>query len=120
MTVKKRYLRVVHALFIVFLLIQLLPDKLPAETYAAYAIWFAAGVEVMTLTVSAFIKKPVSLNLFLDIVGFIYGLLTVWVLATAKFNAIKASLFPPPGKVFRQFILDYDKILVNIDRKSVV
>ena len=32
MTIKKRYFRVVHALFIVLLLIQLLPDKLKGET----------------------------------------------------------------------------------------
>ena len=67
-----------------------------------------------TLILSALIKKPASLNLFVDIVAFIYGLLIAWTLATAKFNILKASLFPPPGKVFWQFIGDYDKILTNI------
>ncbi len=114
MTVKQRYLRVVHALFIVFLLIQFLPDRLVTDTYAGYAIWFAVGIEVLTLIVSALIKKPVSLNLFVDIVGFVYGLLIAWTLATAKFSVLKPALFPPPGKVFRQFIEDYDKILINI------
>ena len=114
MTLKKRYLRVVHALFIVFLLIQLIPDSLTTDTAAAYSIWFVVGVEVLTLIISAFIKKPVSLNLFVDIVGFIYGLLIAWTLATAKFNLLKPALFPPPGRVFAQFIEDYDKILVNI------
>ena len=110
----KRYFRVVHGLFAVLLLIQFLPDKLTTETYVSYVIWFAVGVEVLTLILSAFIKKPASLNLFTDIVGFIYGLLIAWTLATAKFNLLKAALFPPPGKVFWQFIDDYDKILVNI------
>ena len=114
MTLKKRYLRVVHALFIVFLLIQLIPDSLTTDTAAAYSIWFVVGVDVLTLIISAFIKKPVSLNLFVDIVGFIYGLLIAWTLATAKFNLLKPALFPPPGRVFAQFIEDYDKILVNI------
>ena len=110
----RRYFRVVHALFIVFLLIQLIPDKLTTETYAAYSIWFVIGVEVLTLVVSALIKKPVALNLFVDIVAFIYGLLIAWTLATAKFSLLKPALFPPPGRVFWQAIADYDKILVNI------
>jgi len=114
MTVKQRYLRVVHGLFIVFLLIQLIPDKLTTETYAGYAIWFVIGVEVLTLIISALIKKPASLNLFVDIVAFIYGLLIAWTLATAKFSILKPALFPPPGKVFWQAVEDYDKILVNI------
>ena len=110
----KRYFRVVHGLFFVLLLIQFLPDRLTTDTYAHYGIWFAVGVEVITLIFSALIKKVESLNLFTDIVGFIYGLLIAWTLATAKFNLLKAALFPPPGKVFWQFVDDYDKILVNI------
>ncbi len=110
----KRYFRVVHGLFFVLLLIQFLPDRLTTDTYAPYGIWFAVGVEVITLIFSALIKKVESLNLFTDIVGFIYGLLIAWTLATAKFNLLKAALFPPPGKVFWQFVDDYDKILVNI------
>ena len=110
----RRYFRVVHALFAVLILIQFLPDKLTTDTYASYVIWFAAGIEVLTLIVSALIKKPESLNLFVDIVGFIYGLLIAWVLATAKFNLLKPALFPPPGKVFWQFIGDYDKIITNV------
>ena len=102
----RRYFRVVHILFAVLLLIQLLPDQLATETYASYAIWFAVGVEALTLIASALIKKPAALNLFVDIVAFIYGLLIAWTLATA--------LFPPPGKVFWQFTGDFDKILTNI------
>ena len=110
----RRYFRVVHGLFAVLILIQFLPDQLQTETYIFYVIWFAVGVEILTLILSAVIKKTASLNLFTDIVGSIYGLLIAWTLATAKFNLLKAALFPPPGKVFRQFINDYDKILVNI------
>ena len=110
----RRYFRVVHVLFAVLMLIQLLPDQLATETYASYAIWFAVGVEALTLIASALIKKPAALNLFVDIVAFIYGLLIAWTLATAKFNILKAALFPPPGKVFWQFTGDFDKILTNI------
>ena len=114
MTLKKRYLRTVHFLFIALLLVQLLPDKLTTDTYAGYVIWFAVGVEILTLIVSALIKKPLGLTLFVDIVSFIYGLLIAWTLATAKFNLLKPSLFPPPGRVFWQLIGDYEKIITNI------
>ena len=109
-----RYFKVVHGLFAILILIQFLPDKLSSETYASYVIWFAVGVEVFTLVFSFFIKKMENLNLFVDIIAFIYGLLIAWTLATAKFNILKTALFPPPGKVFWQFIGDYDKILTNI------
>ena len=79
-----------------------------------YVIWFAVGVEILTLIVSALIKKPLGLTLFVDIVSFIYGLLIAWTLATAKFNLLKPSLFPPPGRVFWQLIGDYEKIFTNI------
>ena len=91
MTFKKRYLRLVHLLFIVLLLIQLLPDKLSGDTYAQYVVWFAVGVEILTLIVSSFIKKPIGLTLF-----------------------VKPALFPPPGRVFWQLIGDYEKIITNI------
>lgn len=114
MTLKNRYLKVVHALFIVLILIQFLPDKLPAYTYASYLIWFAIGTEAVTLIASSLIKKKEGLDLFADIVTFIYGLLIAWTLATAKFNVLKPSLFPPPGRIFWQMIADHDKILINI------
>ena len=68
MTIKKRYLRVVHLLFIILMLIQLIPNALTTETYASYVIKFAIGLEVITLIASALIKKPLGLNLFVDIV----------------------------------------------------
>lgn len=114
MTLKQRYCRVTHLLFAALLLIQLLPDRLEADTYAAYTIWFAVGVEVLVLVVSALVKKKQGLDLFLDIIAFLFGLLILWTLATAKFDWLNAALFPPPGRVFHQFVADIDKILINI------
>lgn len=114
MTLKQRFLRVTNLLFIVLLAVQFLPDKITKDAQTAYVIWFAVGAEVLVLLVSALIKKPKSFNLFLDIIGFLYGFLTLWTLATAKFNLLKESLFPAPGRVFAQFIEDREKILVNI------
>ncbi|MBQ3928636.1 MAG: ABC transporter permease subunit [Clostridia bacterium] len=114
MTWKKRYLKVTNFLFIILLLLQLLPDQVSKEPHTSYLVWFVVGVEVLVLILSTVIKKQEGLNLFTDIIGFLYGLLIVWTLATAKGNWLNPALFPTPGQVFYQFVEDIDKILVNI------
>jgi NitT/TauT family transport system permease protein len=114
MAFRKRYLRVTNLLFLLLLAVQFLPNRIEKDPQTAYVIWFAVGVEVLVLLVSSLTKKPEGLNLFLDIIGFLFGFLLVWTLATAKLDLLKQSLFPPPGRVFAQFIEDFPKILVNI------
>jgi len=114
MTLRERYLRITNLLFVILLAVQFLPDKVSKDPKTAYVIFFAVGVEVIVLLISALIKKPKDLNLFLDIIGFLFGFLILWTLFTAKFNLLKESLFPAPGRVFAQFIEDWRKILTNI------
>lgn len=114
MTAKKRYLRITNLLFLLLLLVQFLPNRSSKEPLTAHVIWFAVGIELLVLGVSTLVKKPQALNLFLDIIGFLFAFLLLWTLATAKLNLLKESLFPPPGRVFAQFIEDWDKILINI------
>ena len=115
MTIAKRYLRVVHLLFIALLLIQLLPDKSTKDVYTGKLITFAVAAEIIILIISSFIKKEESLKLVVDIASFIFVLLGVWSLATAKFNILNDLLFPAPGKVIHQFVEDKDKIFINIE-----
>ena len=114
MTIKKRYLRIAHLLFIALILIQFLPDQSTKDVFTNSLISFAVGVEVIVLAASAIIKKEESLALLVDIAGFLYVLLAVWSLATAKYNYLNDLLFPAPGKVIHQFVLDKDKIFINI------
>ena len=114
MTAKQRFLRVTNLLFLVLVAVQFLPDQIKKDPETAYVLWFAVGVEVLVLAASALIKKQEGLTLFLDIAGFLYVLLILWTLATAKLNLLKATLFPPPGRVLKQFIEDFDKIVINI------
>ena len=114
MTLKRRFLRVTNFLFVVLLLVQLIPNTIKGDPHTDYLIWFAVGLEAIVLIVSAVSKKEKGLNLFLDIIGFVYGFLIVWTLITAKFNILKEELFPPMGKVFWQAVQDGDKIFVNI------
>ena len=114
MTLKERLLRVTHLLFVILLLVQLLPDRSAKDVYTGALIAFAVGLEAVTVALSFLIKKKESLTLLLDIVGFIFVLLTLWSLATAKFNALNDLLFPAPGKVLHQFAEDREKIIINI------
>ena len=114
MTAAKRYLRITHLLFILLLLIQLLPDRSTNDVFTNSLIIFAVGVEVVVLAASAFIKNERSLALLLDIAGFIYAILSIWTLATAKFNVLNDMLFPAPGKVIHQFADDKSVIITNI------
>lgn len=114
MTLQKRFLRVTNILFVVLLLVQLLPDKVSGETHTTYLIGFAIVLEVLALAASILSKNENGLNLSLDIIGFLYALIIVWTLVTAKFNVLNEALFPPLGKVLWQLIQDIGKIYVNI------
>ncbi|MEE5992959.1 MAG: ABC transporter permease subunit [Oscillospiraceae bacterium] len=112
---KSKLFRVTHLLFLVLVGIQFIPDN-PAisNPHTSYLIGFAVILEAITLVSLPFLKKKESLNLFLDIVGFLYGFLIVWTLLTAKFNILPTALFPPFGKIFAQAVEDWQKIFINI------
>lgn len=114
MTIKARFLRITHIFFAILMLIQLLSDKSQKEVCTSSLIVFAIATEAVVIILSFLIKKKESLSLTLDIFGFIYVFLTVWTLATAKFDLLNDLLFPAPGKVIAQFAEDKTVILTNI------
>ena len=114
----KRLFIIPNALFIVFLLIQLLPDK-PYRIVdrPLYTIVLAAVLESALLTISFLVKKERLRHIFTDVLGIIFAFLVFWVLATIKFDlpgSAKQAVFPPPGAVLEKFALDFGQILVNI------
>ncbi len=114
MTIKARFLRITHIFSAILMLIQLLPDKSQKEVCTSSLIVFAIATEAVVIILSFLIKKKESLSLTLDIFGFIYVFMTVWTLATAKFDLLNDLLFPAPGKVIAQFAEDKTVILTNI------
>jgi NitT/TauT family transport system permease protein len=96
-----------HLLFAVFLLVCLLPDKIKGDSCTLYAVVFAAALEIIAIV---FAKRTVVR----DLVFFMLALLIIWTLATAKFNLLLEFLFAPPGKVLKQFILDYQEFIEHI------
>jgi len=123
LSLKERLFRVSHLLFVVFLLIQLLPqalskmrgrtDQLVVDA-AVYAVVFMVIIEFILIIVSLTAKKRHSLLLFCDIIAFVYILFIAWTLATAKFNILREQLFPPPGVVLRQIVADVRPLLGHI------
>jgi NitT/TauT family transport system permease protein len=90
-----------------FRLICLLPDRSQGARCQLYASVVAAALEMMAL---APVKRPVVR----DLAFFMIALLIIWTLATAKFNLLLEFLFAPPGKVLRQFILDYQELMGHV------
>ena len=81
---------------------------------AVYAVVFIAIIELILIIVSLTAKKRESLLLFCDITAFVYILFIAWTLSTAKFNILREQLFPPPGIVLRQIVLDVRPLLGHI------
>ena len=120
MTLKKRFLRLTHLFFIILVAIQFLPDRCEKPSEGIYVIVVALAIEALLLIGSVFIKKPMALTLFLDIVGVIFIFLILWTLASAKFVWIREALFPPPGRVFAQFVEDLPQILINVKSSLLI
>ena len=110
----KRFLKVTNLLFLILIAIQFLPDRTVKPAGRGYVIWFAVGAEVLVILITLIVRERQNRTLYLDIIGFVFAFLILWTLASAKCGWLKESLFPPPGRVFAQFIEDREKILINI------
>jgi NitT/TauT family transport system permease protein len=110
----RRLPRLCHALFAVFLALQLLPDRISRDSLPLYAAGFAAALELLVLLALLFGGKKFPLDLVCDIASFVHGALILWILCTAKFNILKESFFPPPGVVLEQAARDGGVIFANI------
>ncbi|MDR2785316.1 MAG: ABC transporter permease subunit [Treponema sp.] len=108
-----RFLKTVHFLFLILMLIQALPDR-AENSHPLYAVAFVLVVEALFVVLSAVLKDIQSINLLADITGFVYFFILLWTLFTAKFDLLKASFFPPPGTVAAQMLFDGKIILENI------
>jgi NitT/TauT family transport system permease protein len=101
-------------LFIAFLLVQLLPDRLRKPDAPLYAVALACAAEAALLIVSAAARRREGLDLCADVASALYVFLSAWTLASAKLGLLKEALFPPPGVVFRQFILDAGQLAGHV------
>ena len=119
-TWKKRIFSFPNLLFIIFLLIQLIPNQADENHNTVYAVGFMLILEVLVIAVSLLVRKQEKLHLFQDIICFVYGFLILWTIVTEKFNILNDSLFPAPGTIFAKFIEDFDKIVVNIQSSLTI
>jgi len=114
----ERLFTVTNGLFIIFLLIQLIPDKAyRIADHPRYTLVFIVILEVLLLIVSFLQKKDHARRVLTDIAGVVYGFFIFWLLATVKLplvSSAKQAVFPPPGAVLEKFAVDFDIMLVNI------
>lgn len=111
MTLKERFLRVPHLLFLLLLLVQLLPDAKEGEYQTSYVVGFAVILEVVYLLVAIFSKKVVTISEVGKLLGVIEVVAILWVLFGPKLDVLNAKMFPAPGIVFHQFIEDIEPLL---------
>ena len=57
MTFRNRFLRVTNLLFLILVAVQFLPDRTVKPAECLNVLWFAIGLEILVLVVSALIKK---------------------------------------------------------------
>jgi NitT/TauT family transport system permease protein len=116
--IAKHLFTVTNGLFVIFLLIQMIPDKAyRIADHPRYTLIFMVFLQILFLTVSFLQKKDQTRQVLTDIVGVIYGFFIFWMLATVKLSlvsAAKQAVFPPPGAVLSQFAADFGAILENI------
>lgn len=115
MTLKTRLLNVTNVLFVVLVAINVaLPDVIEKDAAPAYVTGFLVIVEVLVLVGSLAARKRPTRNVVVDVAGFVYVLVGLWLVFTAKTGFMNQTLFPAPGTVFAQLVADYAKIGVNI------
>ena len=109
----RKWHKLVHLLFCLFLAVNLLPDKGQPDEYRFYLIGFAAILEIIVLLTGRFASGKTS-DTVADVISAIYVLLIVWTLATVKLGLLRPALFPPFGKVIWQIIDDREELLSHI------
>lgn len=115
MTLKTRLLNVTNVLFVVLVALNVaLPDVIEKDAAPAYVTGFLVIVEVLVLAGSLAARKRPTRNVVVDVAGFVYVLVGLWLVFTAKTGFMNQTLFPAPGTVFAQLVADYAKIGVNI------
>ena len=115
MTLKTRLLNVTNVLFVVLVVLNVAaPDVIEKDAAPAYVTGFLVIVEVLVLVGSLAARKRPTRNVVVDVAGFVYVLVGLWLVFTAKTGFMNQTLFPAPGTVFAQLVADYAKIGVNI------
>ncbi|QIB67971.1 ABC transporter permease subunit [Aminipila butyrica] len=110
----KKVLNITNIFFLIFLLIQFLPNQYSNDTYGKNIILFIVVVEGSFLLISLIKKEQAQINTAKDVIAIAYFLIIVWQLLTAKTAFLSEELFPAPGTVIEQFIDDLPKIIEGI------
>lgn len=105
----------VNFIYVVFLLIQLLPNRTKGDSgFALFVFVFVSALEVLYLLLTVGKAGTAFHKTSTQIIGIIFAAFVVWELLTAKFNILPEAMFPSPEIVLRQLIDDSDRLFSDI------
>ncbi|MCX7771623.1 MAG: ABC transporter permease subunit [Clostridia bacterium] len=109
----KKIFNLTHALFIIFLLLQLLPSR-KAGAESLYILILVVLIQVIYLLVSLFSKNREKAETAGDVTAIVYLFITLWELFTSKLNLLDKHLYPTPGAVIKLFISELPDMLKGL------
>lgn len=113
-TARMRLLNASSVLFVLFLLVNLLPDVTKKGSEALYAIVPLAVVEAVVLAVSLTTKKRATRDTVVDVSAVVYLAFGAWLLCSAKLDLLPQKMFPAPGYVLKRIVEDWEQIWEGI------
>ncbi len=112
-----RRMRLVNAssvLFVLFLLVNLLPDVTRKGSEPLYAIVPLAVIELVVLVVSLATKRRATRDVVVDVSAVVYLVFGAWLLCSAKLDLLPQKMFPAPGYVLSRIVEDWEQIWEGI------
>lgn len=110
----KRFFNLANMFYVVFLIIQLLPDRTKSSGEGLYAVLAVSAAELVLLFITVVVNKNEAFTAAKDVFTLLFAALILWTLLTAKFNVIPQDIFKAPGVIIQQFIEDLPRLLSDL------
>lgn len=117
---KKKIFNATHIAYIVFLLIQFIPNVGGNDTQKLYSIIFASAIELIMLIVTFAKVKKDFYETAADVTAIIFVVLILWQVLTEKMHILNESMFPSPELVLEQLIEDLPRLGEDIKSSVTV
>ncbi len=110
----KRLFNLANLFYLLFLLVQLLPDTTKKTGEGLFAIYAVTAAEIILLVLTFTMKKTERFTTIQDVYSIVFGFMVLWTILTAKLNVIPEDIFKAPGVVIKQFIEDFPRLLTDL------
>lgn len=110
----KRLFNLANLFYLIFVLVQFLPDRIRKPGESLYSIIAVTIAELILIILTFTLQKQDVYTTIKDVFAIAIGFLVVWTLLTAKLNIIPEDIFKSPGVVIKQFIAEYPRLLSDL------